>query len=85
MVQRAEAEPYLDVLGKLDSDDHSRWACAICYKICHFHSGLEMRDKMAAPGKYTKWARSATSSAFFRPKRYTSKDFIVYSCVPEEL
>ena len=45
---------------------------------------LNARDKMLAPGRYSKRARNATSSAFFRPNG-SSNDFIVYSCVPEEL
>ena len=45
---------------------------------------LNARDKMLAPGRYSKRACNATSSAFFRPNG-SSNDFIVYSCVPEEL
>ena len=30
---------------------------------------LNAEDKMAAPGRYPKWARNATSSAFVQPKR----------------
>ena len=45
---------------------------------------LNAGHKMVAPGAYTKRACNAPSSAFFWLKRY-SKDFIVCSCVPEEL
>ena len=45
---------------------------------------LNAGDKMAAPERYPKRTRNATSSASLG-RNGSTKDFIMYSCVPEEL
>ena len=45
---------------------------------------LNSGDKMAAPGKYTKRAHMQLLVPSFG-RNGSSMDFIVYSCVPEEL
>ena len=45
---------------------------------------LNAGDKVAAPGSYTKKARNAILVPSFG-QNGSSRDFILYSCVPEEL